>query len=213
MRTYWLLGAVLAALFLGLFALAEELGVPLLTDPGTRLSTGGWVAAAIGFSLLVGDVVLPVPSSLVMIAHGALFGVLWGTVLSLVGSVGAAALGFGLGRSGGRLLARVAGEDERRRADELLDRWGQLAVVASRPVPILAETVAVMAGTSALSWSRFLLASVAGSGPAAVLYAVTGATAARLDNTLLVFALVLLIAGVFWLVGRRVRAPESAEGA
>src|SRR5215211_6626130 len=50
--------------------------------------------------LLVVDVVLPVPSNLVMIAHGALFGVAIGTFLSLVGSIGAALVGFAIGQRG-----------------------------------------------------------------------------------------------------------------
>lgn len=205
MRTHWILAGLLAAIFLGLFAAAKALGLPLLTDPGPWLSKGGALAAAVGFLLLVGDVLLPVPTSLVMIAHGALFGVLWGTLLSLAGAMGASAFGFALGRRGGRLMERVASSEERRRADALFDRWGDIAVVASRPVPVLAETLAVVAGTTRLSWRRFLLASLGGSVPAALLYALTGATAATLDNTLLVFGLVILVAGLFWLLGYRLR--------
>ena len=73
-------------LFLLLFLLVEWLQVPLLTDPSRWLERGGGWAALLGVGLLIADVVLPVPSSLVMIAHGALFGVAWGTLLSLVGS-------------------------------------------------------------------------------------------------------------------------------
>ena len=40
--------------------------------------------AAVGQVLLIGDVLLPVPSTLVMMAHGALFGVVPGTLLSLM---------------------------------------------------------------------------------------------------------------------------------
>ena len=70
LRRYWLLVVGLLALFLGLFALVEALGVPLLADPWAALERGGAVAAALGVSLLVADVFIPVPSSLVMIAHG-----------------------------------------------------------------------------------------------------------------------------------------------
>lgn len=206
MRTYGIFSLLLAALFLGAFGVAQGLGLPLLTDPEPWLAEGGWTAALIGFWLLVGDVLLPVPASLVMIAHGALFGVLWGSLLSLAGALAAAVFAFALGRCGGPILARVASVREHRRADQLLDRWGELAIIVSRPVPILAETVAVVAGTTALGWGRFLAASLAGSVPAALLYAWTGATAAGLDDAVLVFGLVLLVAGAFWLIGRRLRA-------
>ncbi|HKI02524.1 MAG TPA: VTT domain-containing protein [Thermoanaerobaculia bacterium] len=208
MKRYWLLTGVMMASFLALFGLAEWLHVPLLTNPDPWLARGGWIAAAVGVGLLVADVLLPVPASLVMIAHGALFGVMGGTLLSLAGSLGAALFGFALGRRGGPLLDRLVPADERRRADALLQHWGDLAIIATRPVPILAETLSILAGASPMSWGRMLLATFAGSLPAALIYALTGATARNLDNLALVFGLVLAVAGVFWRVGRRLRVSQ-----
>ncbi|HEV8579325.1 MAG TPA: VTT domain-containing protein [Thermoanaerobaculia bacterium] len=209
MRRYALLTLAMMAIFLALFGLAEWLHIPLLTDPDPWLSRGGWIAAAVGFGLLVADVLLPVPSSLVMIAHGALFGVVGGTLLSLAGSLGAALFGFSLGRRGGPLLARLVHVEERRRADALLQRWGDLAIVVTRPVPILAETLSILAGASPMGWGTMIAATLAGSLPAALIYALTGATARNLDNVALVFGLVLAVTGLFWFVGKRLR--ESQE--
>lgn len=207
MRVYAALFAGLAALLLALFGVAEALDLPLLADPRPRLSeAGAWGAAAAGFALLVVDVFLPVPSSLVMVGHGALFGVVRGGLLSLAGALAAAAVGFACGRWGRAPLRRRLAGAERRRADALLARWGSLAVVVSRPVPILAETVAVVAGASPLGWRRFLVAAAAGNLPAAALYAVTGATALRLDDAFLTFGLVLAVAGLVWLGGLRLGA-------
>jgi uncharacterized membrane protein YdjX (TVP38/TMEM64 family) len=203
MRRYWAVAGSILALLLALFLLVEGLGVPLLTDPSPWLERGGALAALVGVGLLVVDVALPVPSSLVMVAHGALFGVVIGTLLSAVGSTGAALAGFSFGRRGGPLLARLVGPEERARADRLLARWGTLAIIATRPVPLLAETTAIMAGASPLGWRRVALAAFAGSVPGALLYALTGAAAASFQNGALVFGLVLLVAGAFWLVGRR----------
>src|SRR6185436_4502816 len=104
--------------------------------PTPWLSHGGVFAAIFGVGLLIADVLLPVPSSLVMVAHGALCGVALGTFLSLLGSVGAALFGFAIGRRGGKLLERVVTQEERARADKLLARWGALAIVVTRPVPL-----------------------------------------------------------------------------
>ena len=213
MRHWWLLVGTLAAVLLGLFGLGTVLEVPLLTDPAPWLDRGGPVAAATGFALLVGDVLLPVPNTLVMIAHGTLFGFWGGTALSLAGSLAAGWLGFWLGRRGHPLIARVIPAAERARADALLRRWGVLAVVVSRPVPILAETVAIVAGASPLGWGSMTGATVLGSLPAAGIYAAAGATAAGFDHTVLVFGLVLLGAGFTAFVGRRHarrRAPVPA---
>jgi len=188
-------------LFLVLFLLVEVIGVPLLKDPSPWLGSGSTLTALLGTGLLVADVVLPVPSSVVMVANGALFGVVGGTFLSVGGSTGAALVGFSIGRRGGRLLDRLVTPEERARADHILSRWGGLAIVVTRPVPLLAETVAIMAGTSPLGWRQTALAALFGSLAPALVYALSGATAAALTSGVLVFCLVLLVAGIFWAVG------------
>lgn len=206
MKRYFLVTGGMFVLFLLLFFLVEALGIPLLVDPTLWLNRGGPWAAPLGVTLLIADVLLPVPSSIVMVAHGALFGVLAGTLLSLLGSTGAAVFGFWIGRRGGKLLERLVTPAERERAGHLLERWGTLAIILTRPIPLLAETVAVMAGASPLTWGRTALAALAGSLPPSLLYALTGATAGRFQNTALMFLFVLLITGIFWMAGRKIRS-------
>ncbi|MFN3197512.1 MAG: TVP38/TMEM64 family protein [Bradymonadia bacterium] len=220
MGRYGLISLGMIVVFLALFGVVEALGVPLLSEGSWIDGEGQLVlpehsgagAALIGVVLLVVDVLLPVPSSVVMLAHGALFGVVGGTALSLVGSTLAGAVAFWLGRRGGPLLQRLVSESDRARADALLARYGLVALVITRPVPMIAETLAILAGTSSLRAGPAVLAMALGSIPAAALYAVTGATAARLDNMLWIFALVMVIAGGFWWVARRAAlksAPRS----
>ncbi len=210
MKRYWMLVGAMLAFFLLLFLLVEWLQVPLLTDPSRWLDRGGLIAALLGMGLLIADVVLPVPSSLVMIAHGALFGVALGTLLSLIGSVGAALTGFAIGRRGGKWLERIVTAEERARIERMLERWGALAIVVTRPVPLLAETTAVMAGASAMSWQRAAAASFAGSLPAALLYALTGSVAASFQNGALMFCFVILVSGVFLLITRWIVCRQKA---
>ena len=206
MSRYWLgVGAIPIAL-LATFLIVEALGVPLLTDPTPWMGRAGAVPALVGVGLLTVDVALPVPSSLVMIVHGALFGVALGSALTLVGSLGAALLGFAIGRRGGRLLERFVPAAERERADRLLARWGALAVIVTRPVPILAETTTVMAGASRMGWRELAAAALVGSIPQALLYASAGALGVGLGNGAVLLGAALLIAGLAWLVGRSVGA-------
>lgn len=217
MKRYALVVVGLKLVLLALFGVVTALGVPILTDPSPWMGDATVAVAALGVGLLVADVLVPVPSSLVMVAHGALFGAAVGTLLSLLGGVLAAALGFWLGRRGGPLLDRVMGPEERARGDRLLARHGGMAVVLSRPLPILAETVSILAGTSPMRWSKLLLAATLGILPPSVLYALAGASAATLDDQLLMFAAVMGSAAVFWLISRAVekklspQAPSEAE--
>lgn len=204
MRRYWMLTGFLLAFFLAAFGLASALHIPFLEDPTRWMKgEGGAVAAVAGVGLLIADVFLPVPSSLVMLAHGALFGVWLGAGLSLAGSVGATLFGFWVGRRGGRTLERMVSHEEKLKADALLARWGALAILVTRPLPLLAETVAILAGASPMGWGKAALAGFLGCVPMAVLYALAGASAASLGNDLLMFGLVILIAAVFWFAGKK----------
>ena len=210
MRRYWLLLGGFIVLFGALFGVALALGMPV-EDARPWMGAGGTGAALVGVTLLIVDVALPVPSSGVMMLHGLLFGLWTGAALSLIGSLGAAAVGFALGRAGNGWIRRLVTPEEHDRAGRLLARYGTLAVVASRPVPMLAETVMILAGASPMPWGRAMLAALAGTIPAALAYAAVGAAAASLRAGTAVFVGVVLIGGVFWWWGRR--AGEEMEAA
>ncbi len=204
MKRYWILTGVMLVFFLATFGIMTALHVRFLEDPTHWMDhKGGAVAAVAGVALLIADVFLPVPSSLVMIAHGALFGIAIGSALSLVGSVGATLFGFWVGRRGGPTLERLVSADEKRRADALLAKWGALAILVTRPLPLMAETTAILAGASPMGWGKAALAGFLGCVPMCVLYALTGALSRSIGSDFLMFGVVILIAGIFWLVGKK----------
>ncbi|MGI8486901.1 MAG: TVP38/TMEM64 family protein [Thermomicrobiales bacterium] len=200
-RRYTLVAVAIAAFILISFLIVEALGIPLLVDPSHQLADGGIGAAALGVGLLVADVLLPIPSSLVMTAQGALFGIMVGTILSMVGSIGASMIGYLIGRKSTRLIARFVSAEEQEQSRKLITRWGLLALIVTRPVPILAETTAIMAGTSSLSWRQVLIGVTIGAFPASLIYAIAGAYATSVASGLLVFVLVIVLAAAFWLIG------------
>ena len=202
MKRYWLVVGLLLSFFLAVFLFIENLQVSILVNPQDRLSVASWGVAFISIAFLIADVLLPVPSSLVMVMNGTLFGVVWGTCLSLIGSLGAASFGFVIGRRGEALLARFVTPSEQKRANDLLERWGGLAVIITRPIPILAETTVIMAGASSMGWRSMVVATLAGSLPPALLYALAGATALNFDSSALTFGLILLMVALFWLLRR-----------
>jgi uncharacterized membrane protein YdjX (TVP38/TMEM64 family) len=177
-HVYATVSAGLVVLFLAAFVLVEQLNLPLLTDPRPGLTAGPWGAGVLGVGLLLADVVLPVPSSGVMVVHGAVYGLVVGSILSLAGGTGATVAAFFLGRRSRSTLERLAGPEQRARASRLLDRYGVWAILLSRPVPVLAETVAIMAGTGRLRWWQAAWAGAVGVLVPAVGYAAVGAYAA-----------------------------------
>lgn len=191
----------LIVFFLATFGLANVLDIELINDPRQWMTQPGLPAALLGITLLVVDVVLPAPASLVMIYNGALFGMWGGALLSMVGGMLAAALGFTLGRRAHKVILRVMDKKDRRRASSFLARWGGLAIVVTRPVPVLAETFAIVAGTTSMSWPQLLGSSFLGLIPTTLFYAWTGTTAASLQNHTPIFVVVLSTAGLAWLIG------------
>jgi uncharacterized membrane protein YdjX (TVP38/TMEM64 family) len=209
-RRFWLLSAGALGLFLLVFLAAEGAGIPLLQDPLPALRSNPLTSAFLSFGLLAADSVIPVPASLVMTAHGAIFGFLPGALLSLAGSVASALITFGIGRAGREFYARFLGQKQEKRAAAMLRRWGPIAIVVTRPVPLLAETVGVMAGAAGIRPVTMILASVLGNLPPALLYAWVGAADSG-DAGIWPFLMVLLISGLLFLAGRRLHQDPPGE--
>ncbi len=165
------------------------------------------VAPLLG-GLLAGDVLLPVPSSLVGTAAGGLLGFWGGTATAWLGMMVGCAVGYGLGeRAGTAALRRMAGDEEEARLTRASERLGPWFLLAFRAVPVLAEASVVFAGTSRMPRkSFFTVCALANLGVSAT-YAALGATAARLDSFLVLFAGMVLVPGaaLAW-VRRRGRA-------
>ena len=164
MRRLAALSAGLLTLFLTSYLVAEAVGVPLLSSPPP-------LSAAVAVGLLVGDALLPVPASIVMVTLGGIVGFPPAVGLALAGRVGGTMLGFAVGR----LVSPTPRRPTNREA-ALLHRWGPLAVLVTRPVPLAGETVAILAGASGMGWTRCALAATAGALPEAVLYSWAGAS-------------------------------------
>ena len=137
--------------------------------------------ALTGTALLALDVLLPIPSSVVGALLGARLGFVAGFACGLLGLTLGQLLGYALGRF---MPARWASE---------LPRAPTLAVVfLSRPVPVLAEAVALTAGAERVPLGPFVAAAAAGNAVYAGVMAANGA--ALLPDDLLGVGLLLPMA-------------------
>ncbi|MDD4538184.1 MAG: VTT domain-containing protein [Lentisphaeria bacterium] len=181
-KKIFLVALALALLSLAAFELCggtlEEL---FSTDAfGERLGTArayGWL---LGMALLVIDLLLPIPATGIMTALGMVYGFWLGWLVAATGSALAGILGYALVRIGGDALARrLAKPDELQAFRALFERWGALAVIGSRALPILPEVMAVLAGLARMRFRHFLAALLAGTVPVSALYAWWGASYGR----------------------------------
>jgi len=216
-----------AALVVGLtlilalmFALADAAG---WTAPerfqsiveSAKSSPGGRAAAAMVIvGLLAADLVLPVPSSVLMTLSGAMLGAVFGTMTSFAGAMASALLGFALCRRFGRAaFNRLAGDSDRERVERFLRTHGAWGILLSRSVPMLTEIVSCLAGLSGMSAGLFAGLSAAGTLPLCWVYAWAGASAADPSGmgvaVALAFVLPALGWGLFRLLHRSPRNPPD----
>lgn len=183
--------AVLVAGFLVVFALTVPWLSTILVAPEDRIGEASWGVALASAALLGADVVLPVPSSAVMIANGAAFGFLGGLAISVTGSVAGSVLALLVGRRAGPMTTRWRQAPRSDEIELVLGRWRTPVVIMSRPVPLVAEGVAVLTGATSYSVTRMAAASAAGILPFASLYAWAGTSARGSAPVVLVFGALL----------------------
>jgi uncharacterized membrane protein YdjX (TVP38/TMEM64 family) len=211
MKRYGSIFAGLVVVLLLLLALTAMLDIDVLNDPEPWMRERSGGVALVGVGLLLADVVFPVPSSFVMTAHGRLFGPVLGTLLSLAGSIGLTMVSYSIGLAGGRWMKRVVPETERAAVERVLGRWGVGVIIVTRPLPLFAESVAVMAGASRMPVWKVLLAGFVGSLPPAVFYAIAGAQAHNGVRSTVVIAVVFVVAAGLWWFAKATEVSPTSE--
>ncbi len=161
----------------------------------------GWLA---GILLLISDLALPVPGTIVISALGYIYGALLGGVISAVGLVAAGVLGYGAGRLfGERFARRWLGERDYEKGRRLFATGGGWVVALSRALPILPEVISCTAGLVRMPFGRFITALVCGCVPMGFVFAAIG-TAGR-ETPGWAFALSLLVPAILWWAASRIQ--------
>jgi uncharacterized membrane protein YdjX (TVP38/TMEM64 family) len=203
LRLILLIAALSLLLLLPFLAMGECLevlfGGSALVETLREGSSWGWL---VGLSLLVADLLLPVPATAVMAALGAVYGPLAGGLLAASGSFLAGSLGFFVcwvfGSAG---ASRVLGPADLDRARRLADDVGPWLVAGSRALPLLPEVVACAAGLVRMRPARFLVALACGALPMGFVMATLGHLGS--DRPLLTIGAVTAAPLLLWLLLRR----------
>jgi uncharacterized membrane protein YdjX (TVP38/TMEM64 family) len=212
----WLVLAVIVAATVVMSKLLVEdvLGISIESAAASWLANPGAGGALLIVALLAADVFLPIPSSLIMVLSGAAFGVAGGAALALVGSIAGEWLGFELVRRyGRRMSARLIGDEEFVRFNRFFERHGAAAVLVTRPLPIVMETMSIVAGLSTMKRRVFLAASLAGTAPVVVVYAYAGAFSREAGTIMPAVVILAAVMTASWLWYRTRLARPTAPGA
>jgi uncharacterized membrane protein YdjX (TVP38/TMEM64 family) len=164
-------------------------------------SAGSW-AWAVGIALLLADLVLPIPGTVVMSALGFLYGPLVGGLLAAAGGILSGVAGYGVGRLCGEKTARRwLGDLDFEKGRLFFGAGGGWVVALSKSLPILPEVISCMAGLVRMPFGRFLTALACGSLPTGMLFAAIGSIGR--DAPAWATALSLVLPALLWLLARR----------
>jgi uncharacterized membrane protein YdjX (TVP38/TMEM64 family) len=119
------------------------------------------------------------------------YGPVWGGLIAFSGIMLASVIGYGVGRwAGSKLVHKLLGRKTAKKVEIQVDRYGLYAVAIARVIPIISnDAISFVAGSTALGFWKFLLATTAGVVPLICLIAYFGEDTDSMKT------------GLFWLSG------------
>ena len=201
MNRIWYIVVGLLIIFTFLFLFVNWFDIPFLSSPEYLEEENSIMVMSISILLLASDLFLPVPGSIIMMGNGAVFGIVLGTTISLTGSLLSSVLGFFIGSRFKRLANKLISNKDFHNGKLFIEKYGQVAIIASRPVPLMSETVIILTGILGYDFRKMAINSFLGLLPASLIYALIGA--ALIDPRYSIFSLLiaLLLSGLIWVIG------------
>ena len=161
----------------------------------------GTLAPIISFILMiVQSVAAPLPAFLITFANAALFGWVWGAVLSWSSAMAGAALCFFIAKFLGRdVVEKLTSKYAIDSIDKFFDKYGKYTILVCRLLPFISfDIVSYAAGLTSMEFLPFFIATGIGQLPATIVYSyvggmLTGGTKLFVTGLLILFALTIVI--------------------
>jgi uncharacterized membrane protein YdjX (TVP38/TMEM64 family) len=159
------------------------------------------------FLMTMQAVIAPLPAFLITAANGLLFGLFWGTLISLIGAMGGALVSFLISRWFYNTYVKKVLKDKKAAeyVEKISGRHGFKIILITRLLPFVSfDLISYAAGLSSIKFRPFVLATLIGMTPATIVYTMLGHKIAEMEKystALFVYstgaALVLII---IWIV-------------
>ncbi len=178
---------------------------------------GNWSIFLFLGLMIVQSLIVPIPSELILLSGGLLYGFWIGLTVGVIGSVLSGVVTFYLANKGGRPILEVTGDhvgfiDKFVLAmDKWIEKWGIWAIIAGRAVPVVMfDPISYAAGISDIKWKPYTLATFIGSIPRSAFYSWLGAqaiVAPEWINTIfyVIFGVLILMMIIASIIGNRIQ--------
>lgn len=190
--------AVTSIFITALYLLFENVE-PFFGDLLSQVKDNPFDYASLSFIILVSDIILPVPSSIVMYSNGAILGMLNGFLLSLISVILSSVVGYFIGRGSSAILKSEVDVS----AKKILEKYGYPAVLITRGIPIISESVCIVCGFNRYNFVVYLALNVAGYIPICLIYAYFGSIAANQNLFFISLGSSLLVSFLLWVFGKK----------
>ena len=149
--------------------------VEWFVNPIIRL--GIWGMFLFILIMAIQGLLVPIPSELVLLSSGIIWGFWIGGIMGIIGSMAAGLLCYYVASKGGRPLAeKFVGESALNMADSFIEKYGTGAIVLARLLPFVAfDPISYISGILKYPIKKYTLATFIGSIPRAFFYAFLGA--------------------------------------
>jgi uncharacterized membrane protein YdjX (TVP38/TMEM64 family) len=169
-----------------------------------------WNYAIFSSLFLTADIILPIPSSLIMILNGKILGAILGSLISFVSGLTSSMIGFYMGCRSMPFVNRFFNVRERNAGNMFFEKYGNLAIVMSKSLPVISESLSVVAGTTSVSFRSFFLYSAAGHLTVSLAYGVIGSYAFSLDSKLVSGLVIFAVPVIGWLFHKFISRGKPA---
>jgi uncharacterized membrane protein YdjX (TVP38/TMEM64 family) len=127
--------------------------------------------------MAIQGLLVPIPSEVVLLSTGMIWGWLFGGIMGIIGSMAASLLCFYISRRGGRPLAKkFVGESGLDMADKLIKKYGITAIIVSRFIPFISfDVISYASGLVDIDVKKYSIGTFIGSIFRAFFYSIWGA--------------------------------------
>ena len=126
--------------------------------------------------MAIQGLLVPIPSEVVLLSTGMIWGWLFGGIMGIIGSMAASLLCFYISRRGGRPLAKkFVGESGLDMADKLIKKYGITAIIVSRFIPFISfDVISYASGLVDIDIKKYSIGTLIGSIFRAFFYSIWG---------------------------------------
>jgi len=181
-------------------------------------SFGPW-AVVVSFLLMVfQSIAAPLPAFLITFSNAAIFGWIWGALISWSSAMAGATACYGIARLYGRdVVSKLTGKTALKSIDDFFEKYGANAILIARLLPFMPfDIVSYAAGLTSTRFWPFFIATGLGQLPATIIYSYAGdmlGSGARtfVFGLLIIFAAVALTFLLRSIFGARFKKKEAEE--